>query len=59
MSAIREMTERSLIHDSTTKNLERLYSGRFSLLVADGGAGAIHGDPTDAIRIRPGRLRSC
>lgn len=49
MSAIREMTNRGLIRESTTDNLERLYSERFSLLVADGGAGAIHGDPADAL----------
>ncbi|MEX0965505.1 MAG: cyclic nucleotide-binding domain-containing protein [Pseudohongiellaceae bacterium] len=56
MSAVREMTERGLIRESTTKNLERLYSDRFSLLVADGGAGAIHGDPADAIQSASDRV---
>lgn len=56
MSAIREMTERGLVRESTTKNLERLYSARFSLLVADGGAGAIHGDPADAIKSAADRV---
>jgi hypothetical protein len=56
MSAIREMTERGMIQDSTTKNLERLYSDRFSLLVADGSAGAIHGDPADAIQSASDRV---
>ncbi len=50
MSSVREMTSRGLIRASTTSNLERLYSDRFALLVADGGAGAIHGDPADAIQ---------
>ncbi|MEQ8954244.1 MAG: cyclic nucleotide-binding domain-containing protein, partial [Gammaproteobacteria bacterium] len=49
MSSIRDMTKRGKVRESTTRNLERLYGDRFSLLVADGGAGAIHGDPADAI----------
>ncbi len=49
MTAVSEMTERGLIRQSTTDNLKRLYTQRFSLLVADGGAGAIHGDPADAL----------
>jgi hypothetical protein len=56
MSAIREMTNRGLIRESTTDNLERLYSERFSLLVADGGAGAIHGDPADALHSNADRV---
>jgi len=56
MDAVREMTQRGLIRESTTKNLERLYSDRFSLLVADGGAGAIHGDPADAIQSASDRV---
>ena len=56
MSAIRDMTARGLVRESTTKNLERLYSDRFSLLVADGGAGAIHGDPADAIQSASDRV---
>jgi len=56
MSAVRDMTERGLIRESTTKNLERLYAERFSLLVADGGAGAIHGDPADAIQSASDRV---
>lgn len=56
MSSVREMTNRGLIRPSTTNNLERLYSDRFSLLVADGGAGAIHGDPADAIQSSSDRV---
>ena len=56
MSAIRDLTKRSLIRESTTKNLERLYTDRFSLLVADGGAGDIHGDPADAIQSASDRV---
>jgi len=56
MSSVRDMTERGLIREETTANLERLYSDRYSLLVADGGAGAIHGDPADAIRSHSDRV---
>ena len=56
MSSVRDMTERGLIREETTANLERLYSYRYSLLVADGGAGAIHGDPADAIRSHSDRV---
>lgn len=56
MSSVREMTARGLVRTSTTQNLERLYSDRFSLLVADGGAGAIHGDPADAINSSADRV---
>jgi len=56
MSAIHDMSRRGLIRFSTVKNLDRLYSDRFSLLVADGGAGAIHGDPADAIQSASGRV---
>ena len=56
MSSVRDMTRRGLIRPSTTNNLERLYSDRFSLLVADGGAGAIHGDPVDAIQSSSDRV---
>lgn len=56
MSAITDMTNRGLIRESTTRNLNRLYTDRFSLLVADGGAGAIHGDPADAIQSASDRV---
>lgn len=49
MTAIREMNEAGMVRDETLENLESLYNKPFSLLVADGGAGAIHGDPADAI----------
>ncbi len=50
MSKIRELHDQGSVRTETLENLERLYTERFSLLVADGGAGAIHGDPADALR---------
>ena len=50
MGTIRELHQQGHVRDATLKNLERLYTERCSLLVADGGAGAIHGDPADALK---------
>jgi len=49
MGAVREMHKSGIVPDNTMQNLERIYTDPFSLLVADGGAGAIHGDPSDAL----------
>ncbi len=56
MTSIFDMTRRGLIRSSTARNLERLYHDRYSLLVADGGAGAIHGDPADALKSASDRV---
>jgi len=50
MTTIKELNAQGFVRDETVENLDRLYTERFSLLVADGGAGAIHGDPADALR---------
>lgn len=50
MDAIRDMNQDGIVRRETLENLERIYSERFNMLVADGGAGAIHGDPADAIK---------
>lgn len=50
MSAIKSMTGEGIVSVETYDVLEKLYTDRFDLLVADGGAGAIHGDPADALR---------
>ena len=49
MASIRKMGEAGIVRQSTVENLERLYTQEFHLLIADGGAGEIHGDPTDAL----------
>ena len=49
MSSIKEMHDQKIVSDGTYDNLGRIFSDRFDLLVADGGAGAIHGDPEDAL----------
>lgn len=49
MSSIRQMYKAGVVSPDTFDNLSKIYSDRFDLLVADGGAGAIHGDPEDAL----------
>lgn len=56
MSAIKELESQGLVRAATVDKLKQLYRNRFSLLVADGGAGAIHGDPADAIRSQSERV---
>ncbi len=49
MDSIKEMQKLGIVSHSTYDNLSRIFTDRFDLLVADGGAGAIHGDPIDAL----------
>lgn len=56
MSAIKQLRHDGLVRESTYKTLKRLYKDRFSLLIADGGAGEIHGDPADAIKSKADRV---
>ena len=49
MASIREMNKLGIVSHTTFENLCRIFSDRYDLLVADGGAGAIHGDPEDAL----------
>jgi len=56
MTASRKMCKDGIIRKATVDNLDRIYTHRFSLLVADGGAGAIHGDPADALRSEADRV---
>lgn len=56
MTAIRALEKEGTVRQATLSRLEHLYGDRFSLLVADGGAGAIHGDPADALRSESDRV---
>lgn len=56
MSAVREMGRAGTVRAETIENLERLYKQKFHLLIADGGAGEIHGDPTDALESEAERV---
>ncbi len=49
MSSVREMQKLGIVSHNTYEHLDRIFTDRFDLLVADGGAGAIHGDPVDAL----------
>ncbi|MDJ0778981.1 MAG: cyclic nucleotide-binding domain-containing protein [Gammaproteobacteria bacterium] len=56
MTAVREMGETGVVRATTVANLERLYKQDFHLLIADGGAGEIHGDPGDALESEADRV---
>jgi hypothetical protein len=50
MATVRELGKSGVVRAETLANLERLYKHDFHLLIADGGAGEIHGDPADALQ---------
>jgi hypothetical protein len=56
MAAVRAMGKSGIVRAETVENLERLYKQNFHLLIADGGAGAIHCDPTDALQSQAERV---
>ncbi len=56
MNSSRSMCRAGVVRPSTIKNLERLYQQRFNLLIADGGEGEIHGDPSDALNSQSDRV---
>ena len=43
------MGYRGFVRKSIIGNVQRLYGDSYALLLAEGGAGAIHEDPADAI----------
>lgn len=49
MTTIRDMHSAGVVGADTLQRLEQIYTLRHDLLVADGGAGTIHGDPADAL----------
>ena len=56
MTTARELCKDGVIRKETIDSLDRIYHQRFSLLVADGRAGAIHGDPADALDSQSDRV---
>ncbi len=56
MKAVHEMNEVGIVRNSTVANLDRLYTQKFHILIADGGAGEIHGDPFDALESKSERV---
>lgn len=56
MASVRTMGEAGVVRAQTVENLERLYHQDFHLLIADGGAGDIHGDPADSLQSQAERV---
>jgi len=53
---IAEMRRECLVRAQTETRLHELYRRRFDLLIADGGMGPIHGDPSDALGSKAERV---
>jgi len=56
MTAVREMEKAGAVLPATVSNLEYLYTHDFHMLIADGGGGAIHGDPADSLESKAERV---
>jgi CRP-like cAMP-binding protein len=56
LTSIRELHKAGHVRSETLANLERLFSDNFHMLFADGGAGAIHGNPADALKSKAERV---
>ncbi len=56
MEKIIEMHNNGIVRQSTIENLQRLFKQRFHMLIADGGSGEIHGDPSDALNSQSDRV---
>ena len=56
LTSVRAMNKSGIVRDSTVESLDHLYTHGFHLLIADGGAGAIHGDPADALESKAERV---
>jgi hypothetical protein len=48
-ASITRLSEQGIVSDDTRQRIENLLHRPFDLLVADGGAGTLHGDPADLI----------
>ena len=56
LDSVRELHDKGHVRVETLENLERLFTDNFHMLIADGGAGAIHGDPADALKSEAERV---
>lgn len=56
MQVIKDMVGRKQVRESTFQRLQQLFVEPYDLLVADGGGGAIHGDPIDALDSQADRI---
>lgn len=56
METIRRLHASGAVSARTMSNLEQLYREKYNLLIADGGAGTIHGKPEDALQSQAERV---
>ncbi|MDG1444544.1 MAG: cyclic nucleotide-binding domain-containing protein [Pseudomonadales bacterium] len=56
MASVRELNKLGIVRDETLDDLNHLFTDPHHILIADGGAGAIHGDPVDALDSKAERV---
>ena len=56
LASIRSLYDDNVVRESTMDRLESLFRNNYNLFIADGGAGAIHGDPADALNSDADRI---
>lgn len=56
LDSVRALNKEGAVRDSTLKNLEKLFEADYHMLIADGGAGEIHGNPADALTSQAERI---
>jgi CRP-like cAMP-binding protein len=56
LDSARALNKEGLVRDSTLNTLEKLFESDYHMLIADGGAGEIHGNPADALKSQAERI---
>lgn len=56
LSDIKRMADNGLVREDKYFELEKLYRNRYDMLVADGGLGALHGNPRDSLQSKSERV---
>ncbi len=56
LDSVRSLNKQGVVRDSTLGKLEELFTADHHMLIADGGAGEIHGNPADALNSEAERI---
>jgi hypothetical protein len=56
LDSVRSLHKAGTVRDSTLEKLETLFESDYHMLIADGGAGEIHGNPADALKSQAERI---
>ena len=56
LDSVRDLNDEGIVRHSTVQRLNEIFTDPLHLLLADGGAGAIHGNPADALDSQAERI---